>query len=80
MKERKVIYSALTAALLLSLSSELLADNSGFLTDYSTLKPIAGSDSRLYTAPNAHTNRSSTFRRYAPPPDPKRLRPFGQLN
>ena len=56
MKERKVIYSALTAALLLSLSSELLADNSGFLTDYSTLKPIAGSDARLYTAPNAHTN------------------------
>lgn len=56
MKERKVIYSALTVALLLLLSSELLADDSGFLTDYSTLKPIAGSDARLYTAPNAHTN------------------------
>ena len=26
------------------------------------------------------TNRSSSFRRYAPPPDPKRLRPFGPLN
>ncbi len=56
MKERKVIYSALTVALLLSLSSELLADDSGFLTDYNTLKPIAGSDARLYTAPNAYTN------------------------
>jgi hypothetical protein len=56
MKERKVIYNALTVALLLSLSSELLADDSGFLTDYSKLKPIAGSDARLYTAPNAHTD------------------------
>ena len=56
MKERKVIYSALTVALLLLLSSELLADDSGFLTDYSNLKPIAGSDARLYTAPNAHTD------------------------
>ena len=26
------------------------------------------------------TKRSSSFRRYAPPPDPKRLRPFGPLN
>ena len=26
------------------------------------------------------TNRSSAFRRCAPPPDPKRLRPFGPLN
>jgi len=56
MKKRKVIYSALTVALLLLLSSELLADDSGFLTDYSNLKPIAGSDARLYTAPNAHTD------------------------
>ena len=47
---------ALTSALLLSATTEIVADNSGFLTDYSQLKPLAGSDTLMYTAPNAYTN------------------------
>jgi hypothetical protein len=56
MKGRTTIYSVLTAAILLSASTEIVADNSGFLTDYSKLKPIAGSDTLMYTAPNAYTD------------------------
>jgi len=56
MKGRKKIYIALTAALLLSASMEILAENSGFLSDYSKLKPLAGSDTLMYTAPNAYTD------------------------
>jgi hypothetical protein len=56
MKGRTTIYSVLTAAILLSASMEIVADNSGFLTDYSKLKPIAGSDTLMYTAPNAYTD------------------------
>ena len=53
---RKKIYTALATALLLSSATNLVADDSGFLTDYSTLKPIAGSNARLYSAPNAFTD------------------------
>ena len=56
MKGRTTIYSALTAVLLLSASMGIAADNSGFLTDYSNLKPIDGSDAMLYSAPNAYTD------------------------
>jgi len=56
MKGRTTIYSALTAALLLSATTGIAADNSGFLTDYSNLKPIDGSDAMLYSAPNAYTD------------------------
>ena len=56
MKGRATIYSALTAALLLSATTGIAADNSGFLTDYSNLKPIDGSDAMLYSAPNAYTD------------------------
>ena len=56
MKGRTTIYSGLTAALLLSATTGIAADNSGFLTDYSKLKPIAGSDTLMYTAPNAYTD------------------------
>ena len=56
MKGKKKIYSALTAALLLSASAEILADDSGFLTDYSKLKPLAGSETMMYAAPNAYTD------------------------
>ena len=56
MKGRTTIYSALTAALLLSASTGIAAENSGFLTDYSKLKPIDGSNSMLYSAPNAYTD------------------------
>jgi len=56
MKGRKKIYIALTAALLLSASMEILAENSDFLSDYSKLKPLAGSDTLMYTAPNAYTD------------------------
>ena len=55
MKGRTTIYSVLTAAILLSATTEIAADNSGFLTDYSNLKPIDGSHAMLYTAPNAYT-------------------------
>ena len=53
---RKKIYTALATALLLSSATNLVADDSGFLTDYSTLKPIAGSNARLYSAPNAFSD------------------------
>ena len=56
MKGRTTIYSALTAVLLLSATTVTAADNSGFLTDYSNLKPIPGSDAMLYSAPNAFTD------------------------
>ena len=56
MKGRKTIYMALTSALLLSATTEIVADNSGFLTDYSQLKPLAGSNTLMYTAPNAYTD------------------------
>ena len=56
MKGRTTIYSALTAALLLSATTGIAADNSGFLTDYSKLKPIDGSSAMLYSAPNAYTD------------------------
>lgn len=56
MKGRKKIYSAMTAALLLSASADILAKDSGFLTDYSQLKPLAGSDTLMYVAPNALTD------------------------
>ena len=56
MKGRTIIYGALTAALLLSATTGIAADNSGFLTDYSKLKPIPGSDAMLYSAPNAYTD------------------------
>ena len=56
MKGRTTIYSALTAALLLSATTGIAADNSGFLTDYSKLKPIDGSNAMLYSAPNAYTD------------------------
>ncbi|MDH4020909.1 MAG: DUF3313 domain-containing protein [Xanthomonadales bacterium] len=50
----------MTAALLLSATTVTAADNSGFLTDYSKLKPIDGSDAMLYTSPNAYTD----FKKY----------------
>lgn len=53
---RKKIYTALATALLLSSATNLVADDSGFLTDYSKLKPIAGTDAKMYTAPDALTN------------------------
>ena len=56
MKGRTNIYGALTAALLLSATTGIAADNSGFLTDYSKLKPIDGSNAMLYSAPNAYTD------------------------
>ena len=56
MKGRTIIYGALTAVLLLSATTGIAADNSGFLTDYSNLKPIDGSDAMLYSAPNAYTD------------------------
>ena len=46
----------LTSALLLSATTVTAADNSGFLTDYSKLKPLAGTDTLMYTAPNAYTD------------------------
>lgn len=60
MKVRTTIYRTLTAALLLSASTVTAADNSGFLTDYSKLKPLAGSNTLMYTAPNAPTD----FKKY----------------
>lgn len=53
---KKKIFMALTSTLLLSSATNLVADDSGFLSDYSRLKPIPGSDARMYTAPNAHTD------------------------
>jgi len=47
--------AATGAAFLLLCTTGLAADDSGFLTDYSQLKPIAGTDIRLYTAPGAYT-------------------------
>ena len=55
MKGRKTVYLAMTSALLLSAATALAADNSGFLTDYSQLKPVAGSDIQTYAAPNTFT-------------------------
>jgi hypothetical protein len=52
--------TATGAAILLLCATELVADDSGFLSDYSQLKPIEGTDIRLYTAPNAYTD----FKKY----------------
>lgn len=46
----------LAVVLLLSFTSELLSDDSGFLTDYSQLKPIPGTGIRMYAAPDAYTD------------------------
>jgi len=46
----------MTSALLLSATTEIVADDSGFLSDYSKLKPLAGTDTLMYTAPNAYTD------------------------
>ena len=46
---------AMGAAFLL-LCTTLVADDSGFLSDYSQLKPIKGTDIQMYTAPNAYTD------------------------
>ena len=40
---------------LLLCATDLVADDSGVLSDYSQLKPIAGTEIRLYTAPGAYT-------------------------
>ena len=47
--------AATGAAFLLLCTTGLAADDSGFLSDYSQLKPIAGTEIRLYTAPGAYT-------------------------
>lgn len=47
-------YAATGVALLLLCTTDLAADDSGFLTDYGQLKPIAGTEIRMYTAPNAY--------------------------
>jgi hypothetical protein len=46
---------AMGAAFLL-LCTTLVADDSGFLSDYSQLKPVKGTDIKMYTAPNAYTD------------------------
>ena len=47
---------AATGAAFLLLCTTLVADDSGFLSDYSQLKPIKGTDIQMYTAPNAYTD------------------------
>ena len=56
MKGKQKVYSAVFAALMLSSSTQIVADDSGFLSDYSKLKPLAGSNTLMYTAPNAFTD------------------------
>ena len=48
--------STVGAALFLLLTTEIFADNSGFLSDYSQLRPVKGTDIQMYTAPNAYTD------------------------
>ncbi|MHC4783566.1 MAG: DUF3313 family protein [Planctomycetota bacterium] len=48
--------AATGAAFLLLCATDLSAEDSGFLSDYSKLKPVAGTDIRMYTAPNAYTD------------------------
>lgn len=56
MKTKQKVYSAVFAALMLSSSAQIVADDSGFLSDYSKLKPLAGSETMMYAAPNAYTD------------------------
>ena len=48
--------AATGTALLLLCTTDLVADDSGFLSDYSQLKPVKGTDIQMYTAPNAYTD------------------------
>ena len=55
MKIRISFWSVLAIIPLVLTSSPLIADDSGFLSDYSQLKAIPGTDIRTYMAPNAYT-------------------------
>jgi ABC-type amino acid transport substrate-binding protein len=58
MKRRINTWWVLTTALLTLITTGSFADeaDSGFLTDYSQLKPVAGTGIRMYTAPGAYTD------------------------
>ena len=59
MKRRINTWWVLTTALLtLITTGSSFADevDSGFLTDYSQLKPVAGTGIRMYTAPGVYTD------------------------
>ena len=54
MQTTRKYYSTVGGALFLLLTTEIFADNSGFLSDYSRLKPVKGTEIRMYTAPDAY--------------------------
>lgn len=56
MKRRVNFWCVLGVASLALSCTELFAEDSGFLSDYDQLKPVAGTDIRMYTAPNALTD------------------------
>ncbi len=58
MKRRINTWWVLTTALLTLITTGSFADevDSGFLTDYSQLKPVAGTGIRMYTAPDVYTD------------------------
>jgi hypothetical protein len=58
MKRRINTWWVLTTALLTLITTGSFADevDSGFLTDYSQLKPVAGTGIRMYTAPDFYTD------------------------
>jgi hypothetical protein len=56
MKGRINFCSVLVGAVSVLLSTAVTAEDSGFLSDYSQLKTIPGTDTRMYTAPNAYTD------------------------
>jgi len=58
MKHRINTWWVLTTALLTLITTGSFADevDSGFLTDYSQLKPVAGTGIRMYTAPDVYTD------------------------
>jgi hypothetical protein len=58
MKRRINTWWVLTTALLTLITTGSFADDvdSGFLTDYSQLKPVAGTGIRMYTAPDFNTD------------------------
>ena len=58
MKRRINTWWVLTTALLTLITTGAFADeaDSGFLTDYSQLKPVAGTGIRMYTAHDAYTD------------------------
>lgn len=55
MKSKISFWCVLAIAPLAVSSTELFAEDSGFLSDYKQLKPVAGTEIRMYTAPTALT-------------------------